>query len=151
MSVPAARARPGATRGRSWRQDPEGRRARILAAATREFARRGYRAARLADVAKAADVAEGTVFHLFGSKRELLRAVGERYGRGLATAAFFVYGLAPLVESIEPVQKLSPFWWYLGAKPLNEGFDMLFVLMLVWIAAGVAAALWGFRRRDVSV
>ena len=70
---------------------------------------------------------------------------------GLAVAAFFLYGLAPLVETLEPVQKISPFWWYLGPKPLSAGFDILFALMAVWIAAGVGAALWGFRRRDVSV
>ena len=70
---------------------------------------------------------------------------------GIAVAAFFLYGLAPLVKSLEPLQKLSPFWWYLGAKPLNNGFDVMFLLMIVWIAAGLAAALWGFRRRDVGV
>ena len=70
---------------------------------------------------------------------------------GIAVAAFFLYGLAPLVDALEPAQKLSPFWWYLGPKPLNNGFDIMFLLMALWIAAAVVAALWGFRRRDVSV
>jgi len=74
-------------RPRRWRQDPDGRRARVLEAAAQELAARGVRA-RVADVAVAAGVAEGTVYHLFGSKRALLAAVGERYGRGLARAAF---------------------------------------------------------------
>jgi AcrR family transcriptional regulator len=83
------------TRGRSWRQDPEGRRSRILDAAVREFARRGFRQARLARIAKAARVAEGTVYHLFGSKHGLLVAVGGRYGEGLARAAFGDLGEDP--------------------------------------------------------
>ena len=70
---------------------------------------------------------------------------------GIAVATFFLYGLAPLVEALEPAQKLSPFWWYLGAKPLNNGFDVMFLWMVVWIVVAVAVAIWGFRRRDVSV
>ena len=76
------------TRRRTWRQDPEGRRARILNAGAREFARRGFRDARMDRVAKAAGVAEGTLYHQFGSKQGLLVAVGDQYGRGLVEAAF---------------------------------------------------------------
>jgi AcrR family transcriptional regulator len=39
-------------------------------------------------IARAAEVAEGTIFHLFGSKRELLVAVGDAYGQGMVEAAF---------------------------------------------------------------
>ena len=83
-AAPRSRARPS----RRWTQDPAGRRERILDAATREFARRGYADTRLLAIAKRAGVAEGTVYHAFGSKQGLLRAVGERYGRGLVEAAF---------------------------------------------------------------
>jgi AcrR family transcriptional regulator len=83
------RAAPRAGGGaRTWRRDPEGRRARILAAATRAFAARGYGGTRTADVARAARVSEGMIFHLFGSKRDLLAAVGDAYGAGMARAAF---------------------------------------------------------------
>jgi len=75
-------------RARGWQRDPEGRRSRILDAAIREFANRGFRRARLERIANAAGVAEGTVYHQFGSKQGLLVAVGERYGEGLARAAF---------------------------------------------------------------
>jgi AcrR family transcriptional regulator len=60
----------------------------VLAAATRTFAARGYTGTRTADVARAAGVSEGMVFHLFGSKRDLLAAVGDAYGEGMARAAF---------------------------------------------------------------
>lgn len=105
----------------------------------------------------AANVGSWLIGLVFGS---LALAVGGITGKraltigvsaGVAVAAFFLYGLAPLVDALEPTQKLSPFWWFLGPKPLNNGFDVLFLLMVAWIAVAVAAALWGFRRRDVSV
>jgi AcrR family transcriptional regulator len=73
---------------RTWRQDPAGRRAAILDAATCTFAAEGYRRARVEDIARQAGVAEGTVYHLFASKQGLLRAVGDAYGEGLVRAAF---------------------------------------------------------------
>src|SRR5207253_3037464 len=79
-----------------------GRRARVLAEATRLFSERGYAAVSTADIAAAAGVAEGNVFHYFGSKPELLRAVGERYGSAFASAMF---------DGIEPV----------ASKPTIEG------------------------------
>lgn len=85
MSAPESDLRD---RRRSWRQDPDGRRARILDAATGEFAKHGFRGARLGRVADTAGVAEGTIYHQFESKHGLLVAVGQRYGAGLARAAF---------------------------------------------------------------
>jgi AcrR family transcriptional regulator len=78
----------GAGTRRRWRQDPVGRRAAILEAATRTFATHGYRRARVEDIAHQAGVAEGTVYHLFVSKQGLLTAVGDAYGVGLVRAAF---------------------------------------------------------------
>lgn len=75
-------------RARRWKQDPAGRRERILVAATEEFGARGYADARVDRIAARARVAEGTVYHQFGSKRGLLEAVGDRYGAGLVEAAF---------------------------------------------------------------
>jgi AcrR family transcriptional regulator len=82
--VTSARRRPR----RRWRQDPAGRRAAILEAATCAFAAHGYRKARVDEIARAAGVAEGTVYHLFASKQGLLRAVGDAYGAALVRAAF---------------------------------------------------------------
>jgi AcrR family transcriptional regulator len=78
----------------SWKKDPHGRRERVLAEATRLFSERGYAAVSTADIAAAAGVAEGNVFHYFGSKPDLLKAVGERYGSAFASAMF---------DRIEPV------------------------------------------------
>jgi TetR/AcrR family fatty acid metabolism transcriptional regulator len=54
--------------------EPEKRRA-ILHAAVRVFAEKGYHGCRIADVARAADVAYGLVYHYFRNKEELLESV----------------------------------------------------------------------------
>jgi TetR/AcrR family fatty acid metabolism transcriptional regulator len=55
-------------------QEPEKRRA-ILHAAVRVFAEKGYHGCRIADVARAASVAYGLVYHYFRNKEELLESV----------------------------------------------------------------------------
>jgi AcrR family transcriptional regulator len=87
------RARPAARR-----REPERKRARLLDAARSLFAARGYAATTTAQLARAAGVAEGTVFHHFASKRALLEAVAGEYGRGLAEHMF----AADDLEASEP-------------------------------------------------
>lgn len=58
-----------AVRARSGQQD---RRQAILDAAVRVFARRGYHACRVSDIADEAGVAYGLVYHYFGSKDSVL-------------------------------------------------------------------------------
>ncbi len=55
-------------------QEPEKRR-RILHAAVHVFAEKGYHGCRIADVARAAGVAYGLVYHYFQNKDELLESV----------------------------------------------------------------------------
>ena len=60
----------------------------ILEAAVRVFARQGYDASRVGDVAKEAGVAYGLVYHYFGSKEAVLEAVfREQWGRLLAAVS----------------------------------------------------------------
>ncbi|HXC51984.1 MAG TPA: TetR/AcrR family transcriptional regulator [Candidatus Limnocylindrales bacterium] len=87
----------------TWKKDPHGRRERVLVEATRLFSERGYAAVSTGDIARAAGVAEGNVFHYFGSKPELLKAVGERYGAGFATAMF---GVIEPVASRKTVEQM---------------------------------------------
>jgi len=63
------------TDGRIVRGDS--RRAAILEAATREFGRRGYETARIADIARAAGVTDAGLLHHFSTKRDLFLAVIE--------------------------------------------------------------------------
>jgi TetR/AcrR family fatty acid metabolism transcriptional regulator len=70
--VPRARSpRPG---GAGSDSEPEKRR-EILHAAVRVFAEKGYHGCRIADVAAAAGVAYGLVYHYFRNKEELLESV----------------------------------------------------------------------------
>lgn len=52
-----------------------GRRAAVLAAATRLFAEKGYGGAPVNEIARAAGVSEGAVFRLFSTKENLLTAI----------------------------------------------------------------------------
>src|SRR5580692_2393020 len=54
------------------------KRERILAAAERTFARHGFFTAKVADVAKEAGVADGTIYLYFKNKDDLLISVFER-------------------------------------------------------------------------
>jgi AcrR family transcriptional regulator len=61
---------------------------RILDAAVRVFAARGYEATRVGDIAKEAGVAYGLVYHYYGSKEAVLDAVfREAWGRLLAAVS----------------------------------------------------------------
>jgi TetR/AcrR family fatty acid metabolism transcriptional regulator len=51
------------------------RRRTLLEAAVRVFARRGYHAARVGDIAEEAGVAHGLLYHYFNSKEEVLETV----------------------------------------------------------------------------
>jgi AcrR family transcriptional regulator len=72
----------------AWRRDPDGRKQRLLAAASRLFGRRGYTAVTTVMIAEEAGVSEGTIYHYFGSKDALACAAAARYGRGFAEAMF---------------------------------------------------------------
>lgn len=56
----------------------DARRTRILAAATKEFGRKGYESTRIADIARSAGVTDAGVLHHFSTKRDLFMAVVER-------------------------------------------------------------------------
>jgi ABC-2 type transport system permease protein len=80
------------------------------------------------------------------------RGLAVGLGAALGVAAYLVNSLAPLVEALEPLQKLSPFYYYYEADPLRNGLDPAHAAVL---AVGglifVGLAVIGFRRRDVGV
>jgi TetR/AcrR family fatty acid metabolism transcriptional regulator len=73
----------------------------ILKAATRIFARRGFFQAQVADIARAAGVAAGTVYLYFHSKDDLLVSLFERTMREA-----IVEGRAALERIADPVERL---------------------------------------------
>ncbi len=62
-----------------WERRPEDRPQELLDAALKVFAAQGYRSARLEEVAEAAGVTKGTIYHYFATKEELLLGVIDHY------------------------------------------------------------------------
>lgn len=67
------------TRTLRWERRPESRPQELLDAALAVFAERGYRNTRIDDIAEAAGVTKGTVYHYFATKEEVLRRAIEHY------------------------------------------------------------------------
>jgi len=57
--------------------EPDDKRSRILQAAIQAFSRNGYHQTRMSDIAKAANVADGTVYLYFDGKKEILSKIFE--------------------------------------------------------------------------
>ena len=91
----------------------------------------------------------GTFAILIGSisgKRGL--AIGA--GAGVAVFAFLVDGLAPQLDSIAWMQKLSPFYWFDATGTLKDGLAPAMTLLLAGVTIVFAiAAIATFNRRDV--
>jgi TetR/AcrR family transcriptional regulator, fatty acid metabolism regulator protein len=77
------------------------KRAAILRAATGVFARNGYFNSKVADIARAADVADGTVYLYFKSKEEILHSI---FDQNMAEA--IAAGRALIERLSDPREKL---------------------------------------------
>ncbi|GEM_PF-221467 len=80
------------------------------------------------------------------------RALALAVGAAVAVLAYVANALAPLLDDGAWLERLSPFHWYLGNDPLNEGLGLpgaaaLVVLALVSLVAAVVA----YDRRDLGV
>jgi AcrR family transcriptional regulator len=82
--VPTDTAHPGrAVRRAVSDTEKQGRRTDILAAAKKVFARKGYHATTIADIAKAAKLSYGSIYWYFDSKEALFHALVESEGQAL--------------------------------------------------------------------
>jgi AcrR family transcriptional regulator len=63
------------------RYDPAETKSRVLTAAYKLFSSKGFASTGTADIAREADVSEGSIFYHFGSKQKLLAELGMRHGR----------------------------------------------------------------------
>ncbi|MBF6135757.1 TetR/AcrR family transcriptional regulator [Nocardia otitidiscaviarum] len=83
------------------RVDKTARRQEILDAAVRVFARKGFAASRIDDVAAAAGIAKGSVYLYFDSRDALLEAAFEQYSaEALAAVQRAVDGDAPALDRL---------------------------------------------------
>jgi AcrR family transcriptional regulator len=86
------------------------KRERILEAATRVFAQRGYHGARISDIATEAGIAYGLVYHYFRNKDEILKTIfEERWQAFLAVVDRIVAGPGTSAEKLHALAGLILF------------------------------------------
>ncbi len=102
---------------RARRYDPAETRARVLAAANMLFSTKGFAATGTADIAREADVSEGSIFYHFGSKQNLLAQLGQRYGEAMIEAM----QQGDRLEELEPGILIPRIFEFCRATRLWEG------------------------------
>jgi AcrR family transcriptional regulator len=108
---------------RSTSEAQREKRRRILRAAITVFARKGYHASKVSDVATEAGVAYGLVYHYFGSKEQLLDTIFRRTWTNMLEAVEEVERAdAPTREQIRAIAQIV-----LGAWQLDP--DLIRVLI----------------------
>jgi len=105
---PATALRPKPVRARTRAAAPRGdKRDLILRAAIRTFARNGFFGAQVADVARTAGVAAGTVYLYFRSKDDLLVSIFERVmSEAIAEGRAALAGIADPLERLRRIAHL---------------------------------------------
>jgi ABC-2 type transport system permease protein len=79
------------------------------------------------------------------------RGLAVSVAASLAVATYLFDVLAPSVKSIRGLQKLSPFYYYIGHDPLRTGLDPIHASVLVAISVvALGLALVAFERRDLA-
>jgi TetR/AcrR family transcriptional regulator, fatty acid metabolism regulator protein len=92
---------------RTSRNGATGKRELILRAATRVFARNGYFNSKVADIARAADVADGTVYLYFKSKDEILHSIfDQNMAEAIAAGRRLISDLHDPREKLRRIAKL---------------------------------------------
>src|SRR6267143_7096850 len=89
------------------RNGSTGKRESILRAATRVFARNGYFNSKVADIARAAEVADVTVYLYFKSKEEILHSIfDQNMAEAIAAGRKLIENLADPREKLRRIAKL---------------------------------------------
>ncbi len=92
----------------------------------------------------------GCIALLFGSAFGR-RAVAVGGAAAAAVAAYLVSSLAPLLDALEPMRRISPFYHYSASDPLRHGLELGHVAVLAAIALlASATALAALDRRDLA-
>lgn len=92
---------------RTARNGSTGKRELILRAATRVFARNGYFNSKVADIARAADVADGTVYLYFKSKEEILHSIfDQNMAEAISSGRKLIEALSDPREKLRSIAKL---------------------------------------------
>jgi len=71
---------------------------------------------------------------------------------GLAVATYILWGLAPLIDGISSLERLSPFFWALAGDPILHGVQAGNALLLLGLGLTFGAfGIWRFTQRDIAV
>ncbi len=121
--LPATRAEPRLD-SRARRYDPAETKARVLAAAYMLFSTKGFAATGTADIAREADVSEGSIFYHFGSKAKLLAELGRRHGElmiGYMEGNDALEDLEPgiIVPRVFEFVRTNTMWENMGGDPCD--------------------------------
>jgi AcrR family transcriptional regulator len=103
--MPATRPTRPALRERYDRRQEE-----LVAAAAREFAARGYDQTTMAQLARATGQATGALYHYFGSKEQLLRAICDQLMEPLLARAQELCDTDAAADPAERVRELVRLW-----------------------------------------
>jgi ABC-2 type transport system permease protein len=80
------------------------------------------------------------------------RGVALGVGAIVALGSYLLNALAPLNQTIAPLQKASLFYYYGGTQPLRQGADLGYAAVLLAVTAIAAViAVAAFARRDIRV
>jgi ABC-2 type transport system permease protein len=81
------------------------------------------------------------------------RGVAIGVGSAVTAGGLLLQSLAGASESLRPVRWLSPWHWFLDARPVLDGWTGMALPALATLAlsaAAVALGAWRFQRRDVA-
>ncbi len=148
----------------------EERRRQILEAARQVFSQKGFDATNVSDVAAAADVSQGTIYHYFDSKDDLFMAVFEDWlttcaYQGYAKSAFNTATAADrlrafahtagqmMIDSAEFLPVQMEFWSHiLRNDTIRERFRVVFAELRTFLGQIIQAGIDGgeFRATDAE-
>ncbi|WP_448581810.1 TetR/AcrR family transcriptional regulator [Thermaurantiacus sp.] len=103
IDIGEGRKSRGTAREAPRRYAPAETRTRVIEAAYQLFSLNGYQGTGTADIARAANVSEGSIFYHFGSKRALLGELGRLHGEKMVAA---MQGGDPL-ETLDPADVIT--------------------------------------------
>ncbi len=87
---------------------------------------------------------------LFAGALTGISRVATAVGTGVTTLAYAAASFLPLSVRFHGWAKASPFYYYSGNTPLENGFAWGYVAGLLGVAAAfVALSVWAFQRRDL--
>jgi ABC-2 type transport system permease protein len=81
------------------------------------------------------------------------RGVAIAVGAAVTGGGFLLQSLASISETLRPVRWLSPWYWFVDARPIVDGWGAMVVPMVITLAlcaAVIALGTWRFDTRDIG-